>query len=159
MSELKSNKISPALGTTVTLGDSGDTITIPSGATITNSGTANGFGGGNYKNGHVSFNMTNATGTIIVTGVGFQPTHLLINAVINGSSKAAWSMMGDNTRSVVSYGSSTNYYYNNGFQLRTDAGTMQIIDLTSLDSDGFTLSNSKTGSPTGTAEMFWMALG
>ena len=45
MSEVKVNKISPrtACGT-VTLGDSGDTFTIPSGATITNSGTATGFG-------------------------------------------------------------------------------------------------------------------
>ena len=45
MSEVKVNKISPrtACGT-VTLGDSGDTFTIPSGATITNSGTASGFG-------------------------------------------------------------------------------------------------------------------
>jgi len=45
MSEVKVNKISPrtACGT-VTLGDSGDTFTIPSGATITNAGTATGFG-------------------------------------------------------------------------------------------------------------------
>ena len=46
MSELKVNKISPATGTAFTLGDSGDTFTVPSGATITNSGTATGFGGG-----------------------------------------------------------------------------------------------------------------
>ena len=45
MSEFKSNKISPATGTDVTLGDSGDTFTIPSGATIVNNGTATGFGG------------------------------------------------------------------------------------------------------------------
>jgi len=44
MSELKVNKISPATGTAFTLGDSGDTFTVPSGAIITNSGTANGFG-------------------------------------------------------------------------------------------------------------------
>jgi hypothetical protein len=44
MSELKVNKVTPRSGTTVTLGDSGDTITIPSGATITNSGTVTGFG-------------------------------------------------------------------------------------------------------------------
>ena len=42
--ELKTNKISPSSGTSFTFGDSGDTFTIPSGATITNSGTANGFG-------------------------------------------------------------------------------------------------------------------
>ena len=43
-SEIKVNKISPASGTAFTMGDSGDTFTIPSGATITNNGTANGFG-------------------------------------------------------------------------------------------------------------------
>ena len=51
MSELKTNKISPASGAGFTLGDSGDTFTVPSGATldvasgatISNSGTATGF--------------------------------------------------------------------------------------------------------------------
>ena len=43
-SELKTNKVSPATGTALQIGDSGDTITIPSGATLTNSGTASGFG-------------------------------------------------------------------------------------------------------------------
>ena len=43
MSELKVNKISPATSTTITLGDSGDTFNIPSGATVANSGTATGF--------------------------------------------------------------------------------------------------------------------
>ena len=43
MSELKVNKISPATGTAFTLGDSGDTFTIPSGATVTNNGSATGF--------------------------------------------------------------------------------------------------------------------
>ena len=45
MSEVKVNKISPRTDCgTVQLGDSGDTITIPAGATITNSGTQTGFG-------------------------------------------------------------------------------------------------------------------
>ena len=47
MSEIKVDKISPSGGANVvTLGDSGDTFTLPSGTTITNSGTATGFGGG-----------------------------------------------------------------------------------------------------------------
>ena len=49
MSEIKVNKISPATGTAITLGDSGDTLTVPSGGTIVNSGTATGFGGGSWK--------------------------------------------------------------------------------------------------------------
>jgi len=54
MSEIQVNKIIPVSGTDVTLGDSSDTFTVPSGvtlavasgATVTNSGTASGFGGG-----------------------------------------------------------------------------------------------------------------
>jgi hypothetical protein len=45
MSTIEVNKITPVSGgTAIQLGESGDTITIPSGATITNSGTANNFG-------------------------------------------------------------------------------------------------------------------
>ena len=47
MSKLEANQVDPATGTTLTLGTSGDTITIPSGVTIANSGTATGFGGTN----------------------------------------------------------------------------------------------------------------
>ena len=43
MSEVKVNKISPRSGTAITLGDSGDTFTIPSGATLAIAGTVTGF--------------------------------------------------------------------------------------------------------------------
>jgi len=46
MSTLETNLIQPATGTALQVGASGDTITVPSGATIVNSGTATGFGGG-----------------------------------------------------------------------------------------------------------------
>tara|TARA_R110001592_G_C12857359_1_gene722456 strand:- start:136 stop:708 length:573 start_codon:yes stop_codon:yes gene_type:complete len=47
MSTLETNLVQPSTGTTLTLGASGDTISIPSGATIANSGTATGFGSDN----------------------------------------------------------------------------------------------------------------
>ena len=47
MSKINVNTWEPESGTDLTLGASGDTITIPSGATITNSGTATGFGDDN----------------------------------------------------------------------------------------------------------------
>ena len=43
MSKINVNTIEPQSSTTVTLGASGDTISIPSGATLANSGTATGF--------------------------------------------------------------------------------------------------------------------
>ena len=77
MSEIKVNKISPrtACGTT-TLGDSGDTFTLPSGATmtiasgatITNNGTANNFG----ADGAVNWQTTPKTTTFTaVNGEGY----------------------------------------------------------------------------------------
>ena len=69
MSEIKVNKISPrAACGTVTLGDSGDTFTIPAGATITNAGTANGFG----ATGAVNWQTTVKTsGFTAVAGEGY----------------------------------------------------------------------------------------
>ena len=69
MSEIKVNKISPRTNCgTVQLGDSGDTITIPSGATITNNGTASGFG----ATGSASWNTTVKTGDFTaVAGEGY----------------------------------------------------------------------------------------
>ena len=43
MSKIETNQVDPSTGTTLTLGTSGDTISIPSGVTIANSGTATGF--------------------------------------------------------------------------------------------------------------------
>jgi len=58
MSEIKVNKLSPRTGTTVTLGDSGDTITVPAGATFdSSSGTLT------LPDGSVSLAKLSATGT------------------------------------------------------------------------------------------------
>ena len=64
-SEIKVNKVSPATGTALQISDSGDTVTLPSGATLTiagtanvtgtlsNSGTATGFGSIDWQTGDV----------------------------------------------------------------------------------------------------------
>jgi len=44
MGTIFADNLEPQSGTTLTLGASGDTLTIPSGCTISNSGTASGFG-------------------------------------------------------------------------------------------------------------------
>jgi hypothetical protein len=69
MSEIKVNKISPRTNCgTTTLGDSGDTFTIPAGVSITNNGTASGFG----ATGAASWNTTVKTGDFTaVAGEGY----------------------------------------------------------------------------------------
>ena len=94
-SEVKANKISPASGTAITLGDSGDTFTLPSGATIVNSGTATGFGGKLLKVYHVkqsgiltttSTSATDLTGmTLDTDALASSSSRLLITVVVNAS--------------------------------------------------------------------------
>jgi hypothetical protein len=69
MSKLEVNAIEPQCGTNLTLGASGDTIIIPSGATISNQGTAAGFG----PTGAVSWDTTKITAdpNPAVSGVGY----------------------------------------------------------------------------------------
>ena len=43
MSKIEVNQVDPQSGTTLTLGTSGDTVSIPSGVTLANAGTATGF--------------------------------------------------------------------------------------------------------------------
>ena len=65
MSKIETNQVDPATGTTLTLGTSGDTISIPSGVTIANSGTATGFGGTNTPafQAYLSSDQTVSSGT------------------------------------------------------------------------------------------------
>ncbi len=55
MSKIFVDQVDPKTATTLTLGTSGDTISIPSGVTIANAGTATGFGGAAGTN---SFSVT-----------------------------------------------------------------------------------------------------
>ena len=72
MSEVKVNKISPrtACGT-VTMGDSGDAFTIPSGVTITNNGTQVGFGRTGTVDWVTTPKVTGDSPITAVTGKGY----------------------------------------------------------------------------------------
>ena len=68
MSKIEVNTIDTQCGSTLTLGSSGKTITIPAGATISNAGTSSGFGG----SGAVSWDTTPKTSTFTgATGIGY----------------------------------------------------------------------------------------
>jgi hypothetical protein len=85
MSEVKVNKISPRSGTDVTLGDSGDTITIPAGAT---------------------FDASNATTTLPANVVTTDGTQTLTNKTIDASQLSgtvATSNLGTGTADATTF--------------------------------------------------------
>src|SRR6056300_785587 len=68
MSKIEVDTIAPQSGTTVTLGEAGDTVNIPSGVTITNNGTQTGFG----RTGTVDWDTTPKTASFTaVSGNGY----------------------------------------------------------------------------------------
>jgi hypothetical protein len=116
MSELKVNKISPRSGTDVTLGDSGDTITIPSGATLTNSGTATGFGKVLQVVTATDSTQRQTTSTSFVTGsinVNITPSSTSSKVLILYST-AMDGADGQNSAVVTIYRDSTNLAGSNG---------------------------------------------
>ena len=69
MSLLNVNKIAPQSGTAFTLGDSGDTFTVPSGATLTVAGTFTQTGAQTFDGG-VDIDNFNINGTTIALSSG-----------------------------------------------------------------------------------------
>ena len=70
MSTLNVDKVDPSTGTDLEIGSSGDTITIPSGATIVNSGTATGFGLTGVTTGSGNVTITNGDLILGTSGKG-----------------------------------------------------------------------------------------
>ena len=82
MSELKVNKISPSSGTDFTLGDSGDTFTVPSGATLTVAGTFTQTGAQTFDGG-VDIDNFNINGTTIALSSGDMTLDVAGDIILN----------------------------------------------------------------------------
>ena len=82
MSEVKVNKLSPRSGTTVTLGDSGDTISIPSGVTLSNAGT------NTFASATITGDLTVDTNTLFVDASEN-------TVVVGGTDASSWNTNAD----------------------------------------------------------------
>ena len=77
MSEVKVDKISPKTGTAMTVGDSGDTFTVPSGATLTVAGALNVTGTTSLADGTVAVAELDIDGATDI-GAGIADADLLV---------------------------------------------------------------------------------
>ena len=71
MSKIEVDQVDPQSGTTLTLGTSGDTVTIPSGVTITNNGTAVNFGATGSASWTTTVKTNSDSGFTAVAGEGY----------------------------------------------------------------------------------------
>ena len=95
------------------------------------------------------------TGTLAITGVGFQPTCIIACTVSNSDGMATWCYVDDNgtdncryrldSASVDQFSWEARYY-----NLVFAAHRRAYADFTSFDSDGFTMTRYRDGSDSGT---------
>jgi len=114
------------------------------------------------KAGVTTRDVTTATGTQAVTGVGFKPSHILFICGINLSNKMSIGIddntvnqgIADNHASTAdTFSASTTY----SIYAEFGGGASYAGTLSSLDADGFTISWTKAGSPTGTLAVMYLA--
>ncbi|WP_316197076.1 hypothetical protein [Bradyrhizobium sp. SZCCHNS3053] len=100
-------------------------------------------------------------GSQSITGLGFKPRGLIVMGGVNGAARASWGLAGAGSGMIEwSHGITANSFVSATSQLIgmvVDASNYSIATLTSFDDDGFTISWTKTGSPTGTATLTFMA--
>lgn len=97
--------------------------------------------------------MTAATGDVAYTGVGFTPTSIIAISSVSGAVTTNISV-GDSAKTasgIYTIGNDNTKNRHAGIvTLVTSGGNQQIATIKTYDADGFTLTWTKTGSPTGT---------
>jgi hypothetical protein len=113
------------------------------------------------KTGFFSRDISIATGTQIVTGIGFKPKSIFAFSAISASQRASWGLDdGVSPRGINDdSGTSADNYTNTGNLVSMVITPSDIYEgqISSFDADGFTISWLKIGSPTGTVSVNFMA--
>jgi len=119
--------------------------------------------GGQVKVGSFTRDMTASSGSVSYTGVGFQPKCVVFVSAIDTTSMSVGFDDGTSHYCVrgVSYGGTVlfNRVGSNSIDIATSFVDQQQGKGTSLDSDGFTITWTKGGSPTGTGYVYYLAFG
>ena len=156
--------------------NSGTTTTTPSDITCTASGFAlmaatstasqvSLLGAlSHIKTGYTSYDISTASGTQTISGIGFQPKAVIIFSNLQSNTfTASWGMDNGTTAGCIycyATGGNSFAFATNIIELIiTNAVTYSTATVSAFNADGFNLTWVKTGSPTGTANIFYMAIG
>ena len=162
-SELKVDKITPASGTNTQIGEAGDTITIPSGCTITNSGTATNFGA----------SLSGSTNNTVVTVTGANAMQGEANLTYDGSTLTVkpasnvhqlkleqnnatdyWSLHADSGGGPLTFQRYTGGAETERLQLQSDGDLVQGTDSAGSDGRNFRWGSSVHSYRSGTADAY-----
>lgn len=117
----------------------------------------------NRKVSNFTFDMTTATGTVAITGVGFQPRMVFLLGAVSATPACSMGFSDGTGQFCIAQndgGTADNWSPSTTATARitTSTGNFQVFTINSFDSDGFTIGNTKTSSPTGTVTFGYIAI-
>lgn len=114
--------------------------------------------GGGFKLGSFTRDLTTASGSVNITDVGFQPSVVIFLSGL--SSYSSYVGMDDSINHFMTGTYSASYFLYNtrSILIRLAVGDHQSAYISSMLSNGFTVNWTKTGSPTGTESVYYLAL-
>ena len=114
-----------------------------------------------YGSNFLTRNMATASGTQVITGLGFQPSHILCLACTDGGVGASWGFDSGSTRACMRDESVTvdNQYGsgNSAVEIRPSPGNNYTAPSIAMNSDGFTITWVRGGTPTGNIRLHYIA--
>jgi hypothetical protein len=105
-----------------------------------------------------------ASGSLSITGVGFQPTCVFFNAVVNGNDTASIGFMDSDglEQCNPAYNNNNHVWSTSGFLYdlyHPNTSNRHKVNFTSYDVDGFTVTRNNDGNPNGGDVYYvWLAL-
>ena len=116
--------------------------------------------GVSVSTGSFTRDITTASGSQAITGVGFVPKAVMFTMSAGGSARFSDGFDTQTARgSTYTNGSATFNADARSIIVFTDGSNFQVAQIATMDSDGFTLTWTKTGSPTGSATIKYLAIG
>ena len=116
---------------------------------------------GQFKIGTFTRAMTAASGDVSYTGVGFQPNNILFLAHSTSGSISTGMDNGTSRYAVTTWGKTVPYYSHTAYlsvSMIQSVTQLQTALVKSFDSDGFTLTWTRTGTPSaGDGTVYYMA--
>lgn len=100
-----------------------------------------------------------ASGSQAITGLGFKPSCVLLMGVVDGTTKASFGTDdgGGSPYALYYNGAAWTIYGGKSLEFYVSAGVECAGKVLSFDADGFTIAWTKTGAPTGTAYVIFLA--
>ncbi len=119
-------------------------------------------GGAQVKVGSFTRDVSTASGNQAVTGVGFKPRALIFMAALPAVTGGISTGVDDDTAAGSNRGTTTASQFDTTTSISImvvhSGGNFYQGVVNSLDDDGFTIAWTKTGTPTGTATVVYLAL-